>query len=97
VKCWTRDEHNADKRNKHIFMAGTALGMMTFTQLFNKGPSYMKPKFSTPLSKKPDIGTYHEPDESSLHVHILFLEDFPQYYPSICVQVSQLVSIFKNV
>jgi hypothetical protein len=22
VKCWTRDEHNADTRNKHIFMAG---------------------------------------------------------------------------
>jgi hypothetical protein len=78
-------------------MVGTALGLMTFTQLVNKCTSYMKPKYSSSLLQKPDIGPYHEPAESSLQIHIIFLEDFPLNYPPICVQVSQLVSFFSNL
>jgi hypothetical protein len=54
-------------------------------------PPFLQPKYSLSYLQDPITGPYPESDESSLHIHPLFLWDSFQHYLPTYFYVSQLV------
>jgi hypothetical protein len=62
--------------NVKLTPGGTVLlEKLTFTQIANKFPAFIEPKYTIPYSQGHATGPYPKPDESSPHLPTLFPQD----------------------